>query len=399
MKTDTQFMVVKKTFDAYISPKEHIVGHNRTMNKIINRYLLKEISLPFFLILLILTFVLLMGKTLRLMDLMVNKGVQFVDVAQLIAFLMPSLLVYTIPISLLIAILIGVGRLSSDNEITVMRSSGISLYQLFVPVLFFSCCRFPGHGSHVVSPCPRRKHGDKKSSFFNRSTESKRRDSGKGLQRRLPRNSDLCRPDPPERGLPGRGDHFRPPSRTGSLPPFLPRRAYLISDPETLSLNLRLESGISSNTDMRRSSYQQMIFQTYDINLNIGSTLSDSPRKGHREMTFQELLSELSEKRPEKKNNGRIDDGTLQKNHDPFFLYYFCRHWPASGHTTAAFGESPWLCHRALHYSVYYLLQLGSDALVDMGRLSPLVGAGGTTILFLIAAIWLFIDIRHGTRK
>ena len=38
----------------------------------------------------------------------------------------------------------------------------------------------------------------------------------------------------------------------------------------------------------------------------------------------------------------------------------------------------------------YYLLQLGSDALVEMGRLTPLVGAGGTTLLFFIAAVWLF---------
>ena len=52
------------------------------MKKILYRYLLKEISLPFLFVLLILTFVLLMGKTLRLMDLMVNKGIRFADIAQ-----------------------------------------------------------------------------------------------------------------------------------------------------------------------------------------------------------------------------------------------------------------------------------------------------------------------------
>jgi len=41
---------------------------------------------------------------------------------------------FTIPMSLLVAILIGLGRLSGDNEITVMKASGISLYQLSGPL-------------------------------------------------------------------------------------------------------------------------------------------------------------------------------------------------------------------------------------------------------------------------
>jgi len=47
---------------------------------------------------------------------------------------MPSFLMFTIPMSLLVAILIGLGRLSGDNEITVMKASGISLYQLSQPI-------------------------------------------------------------------------------------------------------------------------------------------------------------------------------------------------------------------------------------------------------------------------
>ena len=44
------------------------------MNKIINRYIFREIALPFVIILFVLTFVLLMGKILQIMDLMINKG-------------------------------------------------------------------------------------------------------------------------------------------------------------------------------------------------------------------------------------------------------------------------------------------------------------------------------------
>ena len=77
-----------------------------------------------FLILFVLTFVLLMGKIIQLMDLMVNKGVSFIDISKLFLLLTPSFLILTIPISLLISILIGLGRLSGDNELTILKASG-----------------------------------------------------------------------------------------------------------------------------------------------------------------------------------------------------------------------------------------------------------------------------------
>ncbi len=94
------------------------------MRRLINRYILREIAVPFCMILFVLTFVLLMGKILQVMDLMINKGIGFVEIALLILFLIPSFLVFTIPVSLLIAILIGLGRLSGDNEWTVLKMSG-----------------------------------------------------------------------------------------------------------------------------------------------------------------------------------------------------------------------------------------------------------------------------------
>lgn len=104
------------------------------MRRLINRYIFREIAVPFGMILFVLTFVLLMGKILQLMDLMINKGVAVADIALLMLYLIPSFLAFTIPISLLIAILIGLGRLSGDNEWTIMKMSGVSLYQLSVPV-------------------------------------------------------------------------------------------------------------------------------------------------------------------------------------------------------------------------------------------------------------------------
>ncbi|MBD3307970.1 LPS export ABC transporter permease LptF [candidate division KSB3 bacterium] len=109
-----------------------------TFNKTINKYIVQELLGPFLLGLLIFTFVLLMEKVLDLIELVINKGVSLPSVLQLITYIMPSFLVLTIPMAVLVATLTAFGRLSTDSEVTAMKASGISLYTLFVPVLLFA---------------------------------------------------------------------------------------------------------------------------------------------------------------------------------------------------------------------------------------------------------------------
>ena len=51
-------------------------------------------------------------------------------------------MLFTIPIALLIAILIAMGRLSADNEITALKTSGVSLMQIYYPVAIASLITF-----------------------------------------------------------------------------------------------------------------------------------------------------------------------------------------------------------------------------------------------------------------
>lgn len=104
-------------------------------NRIISRYLIREIAGIFALGLTIFTLVLLMGRMVKLMEMVVSHGVPLVEVARLITLLLPSFLVMTIPMAFLLAVLLAFGRLSSDNEITILKASGLSLYTLLPPVL------------------------------------------------------------------------------------------------------------------------------------------------------------------------------------------------------------------------------------------------------------------------
>jgi len=106
--------------------------------KITHRYVLKETLTYSLIAVLVFTIVFMMGKTLKLTDLLVNKGVSLFDIGKLLFYLLPSSLILMIPIALLLGVLITFVRLSSDNEIVALKASGVSLYQLTPPVLFLS---------------------------------------------------------------------------------------------------------------------------------------------------------------------------------------------------------------------------------------------------------------------
>lgn len=112
--------------------------HGRAMKKTLHLYLFREIAGPFFLGMGVFTLVLLMGKLIKLAEMVVAKGVPLLDVLQLILSMLPSFFLVTIPMAFLLALLLAIGRLSADSEITAIKACGISLYGLLPPVLSFA---------------------------------------------------------------------------------------------------------------------------------------------------------------------------------------------------------------------------------------------------------------------
>ena len=103
--------------------------------KILRKYIIKEIIVMFLFSLAIFTFTLVIGNIIRLAELVINRGVDIKLVSRLFLYLIPFLLSYTIPMSILTSVLLVFGRLSGDNEIIAIRASGINIYRLSAPLL------------------------------------------------------------------------------------------------------------------------------------------------------------------------------------------------------------------------------------------------------------------------
>jgi lipopolysaccharide export system permease protein len=98
------------------------------MQRIISKYLLLEVITNFLVGFIIFTFVLLTGKTFQLTDMIVNKGMSLLIILKLFGMMLPFFLVFTIPMSLALAVILTFGRASFDYEIIALKSSGVTLY-------------------------------------------------------------------------------------------------------------------------------------------------------------------------------------------------------------------------------------------------------------------------------
>jgi LPS export ABC transporter permease LptF/LPS export ABC transporter permease LptG len=106
--------------------------------RILDRYLVREILGPLGLGFLVYTFILLIRFLFESAEMIIRRGLDAGIVGQMLLYTLPNIVVLTIPMSLLFGILIAVGRLASDSELIALRSSGVSLMQLYRPILLVS---------------------------------------------------------------------------------------------------------------------------------------------------------------------------------------------------------------------------------------------------------------------
>jgi LPS export ABC transporter permease LptG/LPS export ABC transporter permease LptF len=105
------------------------------MFKTLDRYVIREILPPFILSVLIFTFILELPPIMQNLERLVAKGVPWRTAGRILLLLMPQALGLTIPMGLLVGILIGLGRLSSDRESVALLACGVSPYRLLRPIM------------------------------------------------------------------------------------------------------------------------------------------------------------------------------------------------------------------------------------------------------------------------
>lgn len=365
------------------------------VNTVIDRYLFKETVPPFVVSLLLFTAVFLMAKIIDVTDMIISYRVSLWSILLILTYCLPSFLVFVIPMSVMMGILLGFLRLSSDNEIVVMKAGGISLYRLLLPVFTFSLMGLVLTGFMTIYGSPLGRLALKA-----RLLDAAKANVHIGLKGRTFtdgfKDVMLYVNEIDARGKVLR-DIFVEDRRTlGVVRTVVAPRGVVVSDPERLDINLKFYNGTISQLSQDAKSVHSVRFDTYDFKLDFSSVLSPSEdrQKGRKELGLAELRQRLREAGENDAEHSLL----LMEYHKKFSVPFACL---VLGLTAVPLGIQ-WKSARRflgvvlglLFFLVYYSLLSIGWVLGESGLCPPaigvwapnlVVGAIGGYLLFMTA--------------
>ncbi|MBD2186962.1 LptF/LptG family permease [Pseudanabaena mucicola] len=106
---------------------------------IMDRYLIIQMLVPFlFGVGAFSSVILAIGSLFELIRLITDAGLSVLVALQIFGYQVPGFMVYSFPMSMLLATLLSYSRMSGDGETTALRSCGVSAYRLVLPALVLS---------------------------------------------------------------------------------------------------------------------------------------------------------------------------------------------------------------------------------------------------------------------
>ncbi|MFA4990118.1 MAG: LptF/LptG family permease [Candidatus Omnitrophota bacterium] len=360
--------------------------------KILRSYLLREFSGPFLMTLGLLSFVMVVvGNLKKIADLVINKGVDIFSVVKIFVLMAPYILTYALPISILVAVLMSLGRLSSDNEIIAIRASGINLFQLILPLLtlglilslalalFNDRAASYAHYAYrktlidigVKNPTAAFEEGVFINSFqkyilFIYKVDQK-------LNKLI--NVRIYEPQGDDR-----------PTRT-----IVAKSGEFIAVPENNTVKLKLIDGTSDEPDPSNpTNFYKLNFRTYFMNLNLADAQKkQNIEKKYKEMTIRELDTEIAKLKKENINPAPL----ITEIHEKLALAFSCFIFILMGAPLAIITrrreKSINIGIAILIIVVYYPLFIGCEALAMEGFISPALTMWIPNILFGILGSFL----------
>ena len=357
-------------------------------NKILFWYVFRELSSPFVLGLLIFTFILLMNKILKLMDMVINKGVSITEVGSMVMLLMPSLLVMTLPMSILLSVLICLGRLSGDSELTAMKVSGVSLYQLLPPFTVFCVAGFMFTSLLTLYLLPMGNHA-----FRSQLVDLAKKHSGATLEEGVFNDSfdgvvvyinKFKRKKNRIHGI------LISDKRESDFPTIIAAKyANIFSVPETGGVLFRLFKGSLHRFNSKDSSYQYALFDEYEMNLQFESGEEERELK-RREMGMLDLIKMARKKRQGGSSAVRIKVEIHKRLAFPFACLVFGLLGLSLGSVWRRGGRAYGFVLSIVIVFLYYLFLSIGENLAKSGYLFPFMGIWMPNVVMGAVGIYLF---------
>jgi lipopolysaccharide export system permease protein len=362
------------------------------INSIINRYLLKEMMLPFVINLVFFTFVFLMTKILDITNLIVNYKMSLGSVLLLLFYSLPFFLSFVIPMSVMMAVLLTFIRLSNDKEIVALKAGGVSVYGLIPAVLVFCAmgmilsCFITIYGIPWGTVSMKELTYQIAASHVDAGLKERTfNDSFKDVMlyiNKIDLKNKILR------------DVFIEDKRSQDIiSTVMAPKGRMFAEPDKLIFHLKLYKGTINQVNLENKSAQSINFDSYDVNLDLKQSLmvAKGGPKDEEEMSFGELREYLKAY-PQKNEQYYM---VLMELHKKFSIPFACFALGILavplGIQTESTKQSTGLGLGMVFLLIYYILLSAGFVFGEAGVYPPIIGMwvpnialGGLGLFFLV---------------
>ena len=358
--------------------------------RILTRYILREVTAHALIGVAIFTFVLFTRDLGRILELVVRASAPLPSVAEIFFFTVPLALTYTLPMSVLVGILIGLSRLAADSEITAMRASGMGVWSFLRALSLFVLVAWSAALFNGLYVAPRAQaalgHLEDRLKGSQVSFEIQPRVFYEGFPKKVLYVQDVKT----AQGAAVWKGVFMADLTDATNPKItLAREAVVIGEGQD-RLHLHLVDGSEHETDPRdESHYQISTFEQTDIPLDLPSTENKPDESLPADVMNTGALWQKAH---------RVDPISarwyLIAFHKRFALPTACLLLALVGIplglSSKKSGKSGGFVLTILLVFVYYVISLIGVSLARQGKVSPWFGAWLADFVFLALAIFLF---------
>jgi lipopolysaccharide export system permease protein len=357
--------------------------------KILDRYILRELLVPFLLSLAALLFLLISQQMLKMVELLVDKGVEPLALLKIFLLLIPSFLVLTLPIALLISSISAFNRLSADYEIIALKSTGVGVYRMMRPVaiLSISVCALVFYLSVTALPWSGY-------SLKDLALKLLKKQASIGIEagsfNELIKNMVIYIDEMPTYvDLEGIFIYdLRNPEEPNLI---LAHQGSIVSDPDTGTVVFHLINGSQHKEGKTAHDYQRMIFSNMNLKFDLNTLLSRRPDLSKERLSVTEIKDRL-------RAAGGKDPywlSSLQKYYRnyslPFATFLFgILGVPLGIHSRRA-GRLGGFAIGLTVVVFYYILMISGDFLVTSGVIPPLLAAWFPNIMLGLGTLLLVV--------
>ncbi|HUU33232.1 MAG TPA: LPS export ABC transporter permease LptF, partial [Vicinamibacterales bacterium] len=336
-----------------------------------DRYVIREVLAPFALALLVLTFILIIPFIIAQAETMIAKGVPWMTVARVMVTLLPASLGLTIPMSLLVGLLIALGRMSGDREVAAMLACGLSPMRLLKPALAIGLVAWAATSYVMVWAIPDANQTFREITLRLVADRAEGEVKARVFFEDFPGFVVYVRDVPPSGGWTG---VLAADTRDPSHPVlYLAKHGRMLLDRAQRTIQMVLTEGTRHSTsDREPDGYEVVTFAETIVPLDPESVFPRTgPARGEREMTIAELQGRAAELEA----GGHSSHSPRIEIHKKFSIPAACLVFAllgvALGATYQRDGKFVGIARGLAVIFIYYALMWLGQALAQGGHLSP----------------------------